>query len=219
MQGAPFARRGRGAARFGAIRLHRSTRVSAVGFTAVEGLVLLSILGLLATLGAVLFKRHVVGERVSEATSMLTELANKEQSVRNGGGQFITLRADARSGAPDEAPGAFYPAPADDARLSAAGVATRIDDSSRWPSGWRAIDLRPTTSVLYCTYLVNTGERGRPDPSLRFGSELVPMDDGGPWFYALAVCNLDGAAGYPDNVTVFGLSSQNGRIRTFNEGR
>ena len=99
----------------------------------------------------------------------------------------------------------------------------RVDDSSRWPVGWKTIDVRPGGGSLYCTYLVNTGERGRPLPGgehpLRFGPALVPNDDGRPWFYALAACNLDGATGYPDGVTVFGVSSQDGQVHTFTGAR
>ena len=70
--------------------------------------------------------------------------------------------------------------------------------------------MRPRSELSYCTYLVNAGERGRPDPSLRFGSALITADSDGPWYYALAVCNLEGHAGYPDDVTVFGVSSESG---------
>ena len=35
----------------------------------------------------------------------------------------------------------------------------------------------------------------------------------GPWFYALAVCNLEGSARYPGGVTVWGLSSENLGVR------
>jgi prepilin-type N-terminal cleavage/methylation domain-containing protein len=193
------------------------------GFTAIEVLVALSIVALLVALGAVLFKRHAVGARVAEATSMLTELAGKEEAYRAASGRYVSLRADGRAGAPDEAPAAYYPAPADSPALGAPRSAVRVDDSSRWPAGWKTIDVRPRAGSLSCTYLVNTGERGRPLPGgehpLRFGPALTPNDDGRPWFYALAACNLDGATGYPDGVTVFGVSSQDGQVHTFTGAR
>ena len=93
---------------------------------------------------------------------------------------------------PDEDPAAFYPLSADSPQLASLRTPTRVDDRSLWPAGWRTIGVVPSSDVLYCTYLVNAGERGRPDPSLRFGSALMPTDSAGPWYYALAVCNLDG---------------------------
>ena len=199
----------------------RGGRGSEAGFTAIEALVLLSIVALLGTLATVGFKRHVVGKRVAEATSMLSELASKEEAYRAGGGRFLALRADGDGAVPsrDELPGAFYPQAADSVQLASARTPTLVDDPSLWPPAWRAIGLRPRSELSYCTYLVNAGERGRPDPSLRFGSALITTESDGPWYYALAVCNLEGNAGYPDHVTVFGVSSENGRVQAFNEGR
>jgi Tfp pilus assembly protein PilE len=190
------------------------------GFTAVEALVLLVIITLIGTLATVAFRRHVIGKRIAEATSMLSELASKEEAYRAGGGRFLALRADGDGAVPsrDEVPGAFYPLAADSVQLTSARTPTRIDDASLWPAAWRAIGVRPPTDLAYCTYLVNVGERGRPDPSLRFGSALITADSTGPWYYALAVCNLEGSASYPDHVTVYGVSSESGHVRAFNEG-
>lgn len=201
--------------------MRRSTRRQEWGFTAIELLVVLAILALLGTIAAVFFRRQVLNERVEEATAMLSELASKQQAFRAGGGRYIPLRADGRVAMPsaDEDPEAFYPLPADSPRLASARTPARVEDRSWWPTGWRTIGVVPRRDILYCTYLVNAGERGRPDPALRFGSALVPKESDEPWFYALAVCNFEGAANYPDGVTVYGVSSQDGRVRTFNEGR
>jgi Tfp pilus assembly protein PilE len=203
------------------VRGGRDKRGLEAGFTAIEALVLLSIVALLGTLATVGFKRHVVGKRVAEATSMLSELASKEEAYRAGGGRFLALRADGDGAVPsrDEPPGAFYPQAADSVQLASARTPTLLDDAALWPPAWRTIDVRPRSVLSYCTYLVNAGERGRPDPSLRFGSALITRDSGGPWYYALAVCNLEGNASYPDGVTVFGVSSESGRVRAFNQGR
>ncbi len=191
------------------------------GFTAIEVLVALSIVTLLGTLAVVGFQRHVIGKRVAEATSMLSELASKEEAYRAGGGRFLALRADGDGAIPsrDELPAAFYPQSADSVQLASARTPTLVDDATLWPPAWRTIGVRPRSELSYCTYLVNAGERGRPDPSLRFGSALITTDSDGPWYYALAVCNLEGHAEYPDGVTVFGVSSENGRVQVFNEGR
>jgi Tfp pilus assembly protein PilE len=199
----------------------RGKRESQAGFTAIEALVLLSIVALVGTLATVGFKRHVVGKRVAEATSMLSELASKEEAYRAGGGRFLALRADGDWSVPsrDELPGAFYPQAADSVQLASVRTPTLVEDPALWPPAWRTIGVRPRSHLSYCTYLVNAGERGRPDPSLRFGAALITTDSDGPWYYALAVCNLEGNAGYPNDVTVFGVSSQNGRVQAFNEGR
>jgi hypothetical protein len=199
----------------------RGERESEAGFTAIEATVLLVIVTLIGALATVAFKRHVVGKRIAEATSMLSELASKEEAYRAGGGRFLALRADGDGAVPsrDELPEAFYPQPADSVQLASARTPTRVEDPELWPPAWRTIDVRPRGELSYCTYLVNVGDRGRPDPSLHFGAALITADTDGPWYYALAVCNLEGRAGYPNDVTVFGVSSESGHIRAFNEGR
>jgi prepilin-type N-terminal cleavage/methylation domain-containing protein len=197
----------------------------ASGFTAIELLLVLFVLSLGAAIGVVAFRRSVVCARVSEATSMLSEIASREQAFYAGGGRYLALRADGYLDppSPDESAAAFYPQPADSPALASARTPTRIDeDAERWPEAWRRIGLRPGRSALYCTYMANAGEPGQPfaPDSLRFGTALLgagPTTT--PWFYALAACNFEGGASYPDGVTVFGVSSRGGPVQVFNEGR
>ena len=195
------------------------------GFTLLEALMVLVIVALGAGLGTVGFKRWIVHARTTEALDMLAEISSQEQAFKAGGGRYLALRADARpqGAALDESPGAFYPLPADSPTLASSRTPTHADDPARWPASWRALGLRPSARNLYCTYLVNAGEAGEaaklPD-GLPFGAALLGATPApGPWFYALAACNLTGPGGYPDGVTVFGVSSLSGEVRTFNPGR
>jgi prepilin-type N-terminal cleavage/methylation domain-containing protein len=169
------------------------------GFTAVELIAALAILALASSLGAVGFRRHARSARAAEANAMLLELASKEQAFR------------ARSG--------DYPQPADSPSLASARNATLIGDRELWPPAWRALAVRPPTELAYCTYLLNAGDGGRPDPALRYGAQLLPSPVTGPWFYALAVCNLEGSPRYPGGVTVYGLSSENLTVRVLEDER
>jgi prepilin-type N-terminal cleavage/methylation domain-containing protein len=198
----------------------RERRVGEGGFTAVEVLAALAILALVGALLAVGFRRHVGTARAAEATSMLMELARKEQAFRAQAGHYAPLRADAAGELPsgDESPEAFYPQPADSPRLASARRTTRISDRDLWPPAWRAVGVRPSTELPYCTYLVNAGDKGRPDAAMDYGAKLLPDDVAGPWFYALAACNMAGSARFPGGVTVYGLSSENLSVRTFDEG-
>lgn len=186
-----------------------------------ELLAVACILVLVGALLAVGMRRHVIAAREAEASSMLLELATREQAFRAQSGHYLPLRADARTNLPshDEDPEAFYPQPADSPRLASARRPTRIDDRTLWPPAWRTVAVRPKTDLPYCTYLVNAGEGGRPDPEMTYGASLLSSDVAGPWFYALAACNLAGSARYPDDVTVYGLSSEALVPRAFAVGR
>ena len=190
-------------------------RGSGKGFTALEVVAAVAVVALGTSLGAVGFRRHARTARAAEARAMLLELAGKEQAFRAHVGRYAPLRADGRSDlpSPDEDADAYYRQAADSPALASARVATRIGDRELWPPAWRALAVRPTTELAYCTYLVNAGDAGRPDPALRYGGQLLPAAVTGPWFYALAVCNLEGSARYPGGVTVWGLSSENLGVR------
>jgi hypothetical protein len=195
-------------------------RAPAAGFTAVEGVIVLAIAALGAALGTVAFRRWIESARTAEAVAMLTEIRNQEGAFKAGGGRFLALHGDARpdGAAPDESPGGFYPLPADSPELASARRPTRVDDPARLPAAWRALGLRPWRAELYCTYLVNAGSDGEPPRDLRFGSALLRGAAPGPWFYALAACNLgSGNAHYPDGMAVFGISSLSPEIRKFDE--
>jgi Tfp pilus assembly protein PilE len=196
---------------------HRRT---ARGFTVLEALVLLAILALSIAIASVVYKRAVVRSRTGEAIAMLAEIGGKERAHEQTAGRFVALRGDghAEDAPPDEAATAFYPTPADSPALASARTATRVDDPALWPAGWRDLGLRPRADQLYCTYLANAGT-GAPPTGLRFGSQLLSAAPPGPWFYALAVCNMNGQPGYPEGVTVFGTSSQFPEVRTLPEGR
>jgi type II secretory pathway pseudopilin PulG len=189
------------------------------GFTLIEGVVVLALLLAGGTLAGVVLDRLIVRARTAEAIDMLREIAGREHAFAAADGRFLALRADRRAAgaAGDEAATGFFPLPADSPLLARGRVAARIDDPARWPAAWRDLGVHPHSAFTYCTYLANAGN-GPVPPDLRFGSALLAGAPPGRWFYVLAACNLDGRPGYPDDVTVFGLSSQSSDVRTFNSG-
>jgi Tfp pilus assembly protein PilE len=204
----------------GAHRRQRRALLRA-GFTVLEAFIVLAILALTTALGSVAFRHWVLRARTVEAVTMLSRIASQEQAFKAGGGHFIPMRADAypdRATA-DEAAGAFYPLSADSPILASAYRRTRVDDPARAPSSWRALGIRPPEEALYCTYLANAGDEGPLPPGLRFGAALLAGAEPGPWFYALGVCNLAAPGGYPDEVTIFGISSSSPEVRVFNQGK
>lgn len=201
-------------------RKSRASRDRRRGFTVIEAFIVLVILGLAAAVGSVAFRKWTVRARAAEAHAMLADIADQENAFRAGGGRYMSLRSGpAQRGASDEAAAAFYPLPADSPELASARTSVRVDDADRWPAAWRALGVRPRADHLYCTYLVNAGDDGIVPAGLKLGAALLEGAPPGPWFYALAACNLAGASGYPDEVTIYGVSSQSAAVRTFNEGR
>jgi Tfp pilus assembly protein PilE len=185
-------------------------------------LIVVAILGLLASLATVGYKRYVGRARVSEAVTVLSEMVSKEQIYFLEFGSYLPLRADGIAlPSVNEDPAAFYPSNPSSAAFESVRTATAVSNQALWPQGWRSVGLRVREPVLYCTYLLNAGRPGDAAPAGSYaGSLLGTVTATSPsWFYAVAACNLTGAAGYPNNVSIFGLSSTSSALQSFNDGR
>jgi prepilin-type N-terminal cleavage/methylation domain-containing protein len=189
------------------------------GTTLVELMIVVVILGILAAIATVGYKRYVARARLSEAHAMLAELSAKEQLYFMDGGQYLPARADDNltQPSPDESASAFIPANPTDPTFESARTAQTIP--TPMPNGWSRIGLRPRWKQLYCTYLVNAGGANQAPPS-GIGSTLWATTPLAPWFYAMAACNLNTADGgsFPNNVTLLVLTHDSPGVRTINDG-
>ena len=166
------------------------------GFTLVEMMVVVVVIGVLAALAVVGYRKYIARARVSEATGMLAEFAAKEQLYFLDNGQYMPAHKGA--GDPSTEPGnEFWPIDInttwDSARQS---FPVHLSDGTLPPT-WRQLGVRPRWNQLYCSYLVNAGApgvapKGTIGPTLWGGAPNVP------WFYAIAACNLVGSAGWPN---------------------
>jgi len=185
----------------------------------VELMIVVVILGILAAISTVGYKRYVARARLSEAHAMLAELSAKEQLYFMDGGQYLPARADdnVTQPSPDESASAFIPANPTDPTFESARTAQTIPIPM--PNGWSRIGLRPRWKQLYCTYLVNAGGANQAPPS-GIGSTLWATTPLAPWFYAMAACNLNTADGgsFPNNVTLLVLTHDSPGVRTINDG-
>lgn len=185
------------------------------GMSIVELMIVVVIIGILAAISVVSYRRYIARARLSEATAMLAEFAAKEQLYYLDAGLYIEAhRTTANSNSFNEAPAEFYPSDAsayfDSARTPVALGAL--------PASWQTLGIRPRWPSLYCTYLVNAGSAGIAPPSGSvIGPTLWSSTPNVPWYYALAACNLSGASGWPNNVTVLALTHDSPAVRTIDE--
>ena len=201
----------------------RPRRAPQAGFTLVELLIVVAILGLLASLATVGYRRYVGRARLTEAVTLLSEMASKEQIYFLEFGMYLPLRADNVITLPsaNEGAAAFYPSNPTTANFES--TRTAVTSRTRRLADRLALHgLRPREQALYCTYMVNAGGNGHPSPAgATYGPGLLGVltPTSPPWFYGLAVCNLTGAAGFPNGATVMGISSNRSALRTFNDGQ
>ena len=198
-----------------------------LGMTLVELMIVVVIIGILAAISVVGYSKYRRNARVSEATAMLAEFVAKEQLYFLDNGQYTEVHNYGNDATPAQYPstsefeGEFWP-----------HNPSTYFDSARTPAAvqplpalWRALGVRPRWQQLYCTYMVNAGAPGSRLPGT-VGPTLwpasAPSGPNVPWFYAMAVCNLNGQAGWPNTadsrkVTVLVLTHDSPAIQTTDE--
>jgi prepilin-type N-terminal cleavage/methylation domain-containing protein len=207
--------------------MSRRSRRYTQGTTLVELMIVVVILGILAALAGVGYKRYVARSRLSEAHGMLAELAAKEQLYFMEFGAYVPARADTSTNplvqpSVDESAAAFIPTDPTAADFESARTAHPIGTMQ---NAWARLGLKPQWPALYCSYLVNAGGANQALPA-GIGSQLWAAAPPVPWFYAVAACNLDTSdgttapTGLPTNAnaTFLVLTHDSPAIRVLNDG-
>jgi prepilin-type N-terminal cleavage/methylation domain-containing protein len=194
------------------------------GMSIVELMVVVVIIGILAAISVVSYRRYIARARMSEVTAMLAEFAAKEQIYFLDAGMFLEARRDSTTAGSEAADG-FYPS-RPDAYFDSARTPVAL---GTLPTTWKTLGIRPRWQELYCTYLVNAGAPNVAPPS-PIGAGLWSGTPKVAWFYAMGACNLSGEAGWSpgestqyvgwsDNVTVSVLTHDSPALRTHDEVR
>ena len=179
------------------------TRHHQGGFTIIEVVVVCAIIAVLAAVAIPAFTNQsakVKGE--SEASPMLAEIASRQ------GQAFTELGAYVSSSA---AEGTTYPtAP------STTAVA--------WGSptgGWASLRVVPTQASVRCAYVTIAGAAGTGPASGSIADTYFAFSgtQAGPWYYALARCDMDRTTGTSDKDSWYFISSANAQLQTKFSGR
>lgn len=188
------------------------------GMTLVELMIVVVIIGILAAVAVVGYRKYIGKARLSEATAMLAEFAAKEQLYFLDNGQYM----EAHNGA------VHYPSENEDAGEFWPHNPTVRWDSAReahpvnpLPPSWRRLGIRPRWNQLFCTYMVNAGIPGMAAlPGFVGPTQWAGVPPNIPWFYAMGVCNLVGDAGWDGDLgreTIMVLTHDSPQIQTFTE--
>jgi prepilin-type N-terminal cleavage/methylation domain-containing protein len=178
----------------GLVRAERNHRRAQAGFTLVEIMIVVALIGILAAVVVPSWigeSRKVRGD--SEINAMFAEIATKQEQYKIDNGVYLS--ASTCPSAP-----------------SSAGVdfnATCVTSGSSWVS----LRVSSPESKLRCTYAVTAGAAGTTlTPPSGFTIAHQPV---GAWYYIVGTCDLDGQSG--TNATFY-QSSTDTAIQKLNTG-
>jgi type IV pilus assembly protein PilA len=167
-------------------------------FTLLELLTVVAIVGILATLGLVSYRRFITSSKSSEAIYMVGAIRAAEESFRAETLTYLNVSVGFNK---------YYP----DANMGAkkrAWDATHDDAAN-----WRQLGARPDGAVYY-GYLVGAGVAGAAIPQLHIAKSPTWQTPTEPWYVIEAKGDVDGNGTY----SYVAGSSFTGEIYVENQG-
>ncbi len=144
------------------------------GFTLLEILIAVALVGVLAGLAVMKFGKQTRKSRATEVNAIFAELRNRQEQYHLENGVYFSTGADES---------AIHPA--------APGARSRAINPI--PAAWTPLRVKSPMANVYCGYVVMAGRGGDGSnlgaKAVDFGLAAAPATD---WYYLLAHCNLDG---------------------------
>lgn len=158
----------------------RVRRPSQRGFTLVELITVVVIVGVLAMLAVYGVRRYVNNARSSEVGSIMNSVSSHQEAYRDETFNYLDVSTTIDTYYPQTAPGKFKADWTNDAHTDAVR--------------WRAIGVTTNAPVMY-GYASKAGAAGTTPPALGV-TKTWTFVAGGPWFAVKAVGDVDGNGTY-----------------------
>lgn len=160
-----------------------SRRQRSRGFTLVELMIVVAMIGVLAALALVGYRKYIASAQTSEASAMLNNIRTAQETYKSEAMSYLNVSADLND---------LYP------RALAALDATKFG----WPAppvaAWAQLGARPSGPVRF-SYAVVAGLPGTAPPAGNYLGADDPLwanaygggNSGEPWWVAVAVADRD----------------------------
>ena len=161
-----------------------------------ELMIVVAIIGILASIAVFMFTRHTQKARASEVPAMLGEFKLRQQAFYLENDEYLSTGANDDDYFPSASP---LPGRAQDFDLTLSPAPPDPQGTEYPGPSWQTLRMKPDKSTLYCVYVsiagrggddTNVGPKAAGAPFSMGSTDLpVPINN---WFYVMAECDFDG---------------------------
>jgi prepilin-type N-terminal cleavage/methylation domain-containing protein len=170
----------------GMSRAERRGEMRRAGFTLVELMIVVAIVGVLAVVAGSAYRKYMDAGRQAEVYAMMGELRSKEEAYR---AEFNT----------------YYSTGVDETdRWPVLGTTAGSEPKPKtvWPHAqWSTLGLNPGRNQLYCGYVALAGAAGALPPGQKGKDIFNNIAPTAAYWYAVAMCDNDSDGNASHNAT------------------
>lgn len=162
---------------------HRAGGRPSAGFTLVEMMVVVTMVGILAAVALVAYTRHIRSGRILSARQLVGEIQAREETYYQQHGTYVSALDGANNG--------FYP-----------GLTVAEPESKPWaapPAGWLDLGARPDQGASFFAFKVVASQGPGHALDAEATALQIPAQPAAPmtphaWYYVIGVGDMDGDA-------------------------